>query len=316
MAKAKRFDREAWLAHKEERLAGAKAALQEGLKALKTSADWQRLLETMAQAGELSVSRLSFGNQMLVQMHLPGTRRAATFKRWLDHKRSVRKGEHGVGILAPVFRSKDVLANEADDDRRSRLASTENAPRPIAFKLITVFAEDQTEGEPIPEPKIPDVTEDEAFEGSLERLREVALVAPGKPVTDIAIRPRRPDDLSKALGWYERSTKRIVVITDGRTRAQMFRTMVHEMSHALLHVDDDGHSRPEREIEAESTAFVVCQALGLDSGSYSFPYLATWAQGEDAVKLIAASGQRITTTATRIVDALCGDNASPEEAAA
>jgi hypothetical protein len=178
--------------------------------------------------------------------------------------------------------------------------------------LITVFAESQTEGEPIVEPRIPDITEDEAFEGSLERLREVALVAPGKPVTDIAIRPRRPDDLSKALGWYERSTKRIVVITGGRTRAQMFRTMVHEMSHALLHGDDDGHSRPEREIEAESTAFVVCQALG----SYSFPYLATWAQGDDAVKLIAASGQRITTTATKIVDALCGDNASPEESAA
>jgi hypothetical protein len=128
MAKVKRFDREAWLAHKEERLAGAKAALEEGLKALKTSADWQRLLETMAQAGELSVSRLSFGNQMLVKMHLPGTRRVATFKRWLDHKRCVRKGEHGVGILAPVFRSKDVLANEADDDRRSRLASTDGAP--------------------------------------------------------------------------------------------------------------------------------------------------------------------------------------------
>ena len=68
-------------------------------------------------------------------------------------------------------------------------------------------------------------------------------------------------------------------------------------------------------MEAESTAYVVCHALGLDTGCASFPYVATWAQkagtadGEDAAKMVAASGQRIHTAAGRILDSLLGSEA-------
>ena len=81
----------------------------------------------------------------------------------------------------------------------------------------------------------------------------------------------------------------------------------HEVAHALLHPLGDPHGTPEREVEAESTAFVVCHALGLDTGAASFPYVASWARGDNALDMVAASGERIAKTARRLLDALVPD---------
>jgi hypothetical protein len=58
---------------------------------------------------------------------------------------------------------------------------------------------------------------------------------------------------------------------------------------------------------------VVCHALGVDSADYSIPYVSSWAQGEDALKVVAESGERIAKTARKLFDALVP---APAEAAA
>lgn len=165
-------------------------------------------------------------------------------------------------------------------------------------------------------PKVPDFNGEEVFENSLESLRAVVLALPEKPVSGIEVRPREANE-GKAYGWYQQNTKAIVVVTDGRTRAQQFKTLCHEVAHALLHPIGEQHTQPEREVEAESTAFVVCHALGLNTGDYSFPYVATWANGEDALKMVAASGERIARAARTILETLVEAPEAPamEEAA-
>jgi hypothetical protein len=76
-----------------------------------------------------------------------------------------------------------------------------------------------------------------------------------------------------------------------------------ELGHALLH---EGHlDRRLAELEAESVAFVVCRHLHIDSGGYSFGYLATWAGGtEQAVEGIRASCTRIQRAAAVIIEAV------------
>jgi len=77
----------------------------------------------------------------------------------------------------------------------------------------------------------------------------------------------------------------------------------HELAHALLHESYD--NRALAELEAESTAYVVCQTLGIDSGDYSFGYVATWAgDGEQAIAGIRASCDRIQKSAAAILQAL------------
>ena len=71
----------------------------------------------------------------------------------------------------------------------------------------------------------------------------------------------------------------------------------------MLHENSD--NRALAELEAESTAYIVCQTLGIDSSSYTFGYVTTWAGGgNQAIAGIKASGDRIQKTASAIVELL------------
>lgn len=309
---AKTFDKEHWLKEKSEKLHAAKAALESGLRALDTSDDWKSLLRSMAHAGALSVMRYSFGNNLLIQLARPGTSYAATYKQWQERGRQVRAGEKGTAIIRPIVRS----ARGADSVDNDRDEGSGRARGIVGFGLVTVFALDQTEGEPLEQPRLPDVTCSEAFDDSVARLRDVALGIAGKPVNSIELRPRHTGDPAEALGWFVPSTKEIVVVTGERPPAHEFKTLCHELAHALLHPAGEHHVRAEAEVEAESTAFVVCHALGLDTGDYSFPYVKTWARVENALELLTRTGDRVMKASRTMLEALvsAAGNASAEAA--
>lgn len=300
---AKAFDKDRWLEEKQQRLDEAKAALEHGLKALVTGDDWKRTLQAMAHLGALSVLRYSFRNQILIQLAFPGTTQAATFKRWEAFGRHVRKGEKATALLRPVFRRRD---EDTDGEDSSKI---------VGFRSLSIFALSQTEGPELPKISLPDMVGEEVFADSVEKLREAALAIPQQPVANLILRPRELGDRPGIYGWFVPATKDIVVIAEG-PRSQQFATLCHELAHALLHPAGEHHSRREAEVEAESTAFVVCQALGLDTGAFSFPYVATWADSHDPLKAVAASGQRIATAALRILDALVPEARGELEAAA
>ena len=56
------------------------------------------------------------------------------------------------------------------------------------------------------------------------------------------------------------------------------------------------------EIEAESVAFVVCNALGVDTASYSLAYVAGWS-GSD-LDVVRSTADRVVGAARRILDDL------------
>jgi hypothetical protein len=79
------------------------------------------------------------------------------------------------------------------------------------------------------------------------------------------------------------------------------KTLAHEIGHALLHEQFD--NRALAELEAESTAYVICQALvNLDTSDYSFGYVAGWAGGgEQAIAGIKGSCERIQKAAASVL---------------
>lgn len=281
----------------ESKIVAAKNALTAGLRALVTSDDWTAILRAMAQRGRLSVGRLSFGNQILCMVQAPGAGMVATYPTWQRAGRQVRAGEKAIWIIAPRPFKATVQRNNDEPEEITGLR----------FKALPVFALEQTDGEPIPACPVPDVTAPEIFEGSVERLRAVALALDGAPVSDVVLRERQPDD-RPSHGWYEHGTRRIVVLTD-RPRAHQFHVLVHEIAHALLHGGEDHHAAPVREVEAESVSYVVCHALGLPCEGFAFPYVANWARGtaggkEDPAAAVLRSGERIAKAAGRILEAL------------
>ena len=69
----------------------------------------------------------------------------------------------------------------------------------------------------------------------------------------------------------------------------------------LLHDGAERNSvdRARAEVEAESTAYLVCATLGIDTEDYSFPYLARWSHGD--LELIRATADRAMSCARRIL---------------
>lgn len=112
--------------------------------------------------------------------------------------------------------------------------------------------------------------------------------------------------MRNANGVTEFTTHK-VVIRAGLAPAQVFKTTVHELAHILCkHGADDGFDyvahRGQAETEAESIAFIVSHALGLDSMGYSAPYINGWSDGDE--KLIRKCAETVLRVAKQVLTAL------------
>ncbi len=102
-------------------------------------------------------------------------------------------------------------------------------------------------------------------------------------------------------GYCDFLNKKIAVRPDVAP-AQAVKTLVHELGHALLHGNELARSREIQEVEVESVAYIVCDALGLDTGDYSFAYVARWSDGSS--DLVKETGERVVECARTILCSL------------
>jgi uncharacterized protein YjbI with pentapeptide repeats len=258
---------------------GLLEGLSAGIADLTTSEKWTQYLDVQSK-----FYRYSPNNVMLILLQNPYATRVAGYNAWkaLDHQ--VMAKESALRILAPMKYKRDD-APEGENAREIR-----------GFKLVPVFDISQTEG-----PDLPDIVsklEGLAPEGVFIKLTEFA--------QDIGFRVERPQSLdSGANGDTSHSEGRIRVV-GSNSDAQQAKTLAHEIGHALLH--DPGVEttkdleRGLKELEAESTAYVICTALGMDTSDYSFGYVAGWAGGApEAIQGIKASTGRIQKAATAVL---------------
>lgn len=257
--------------------------LAEGITQLTSSERWQEWLTMQSR-----FHSYSFNNTLLILGQKPEASRVAGFNAWRKLDRFVRKGEKGIWILAPM-----VYKSDAGEDTRAG-----NEPTKVirGFKAVPVFDVSQTDGAELPEVCVRLEGEDDA--GLFARLRSVA--------TSIGFDVEDAKDLGGANGVCIHDEHRISVLANN-SPLQRAKTLAHELGHAILHAPGDGRpdSRGLMELEAESVAFVVCAATGINSDNYSFGYVATWSSGGDeALAAIKSSGWRIQRTAEQILGAL------------
>ena len=265
------------------------ARLDEGIAALTGSERWTAWLRVQAR-----FHHYSFGNALLIELARPGATRVAGFRAWQRLGRTVRRGERGIPILAPVV-------------RRGRLADAGEAPsddqvptevrRVAAWVVAHVFDISQTDGEELPE--ICSRLRGDDPHGTYNQLLAVA--------GDRGYRVEDADLVSGANGECLPG-ERLIRIQRGMAPAQRVKTLGHELAHTVLHREGYvGTPRPLAELEAESVAYVVCQAAGIDSADYSFGYLASWSGGGDEARAaLRASAQRIQRAAALVIDRVNG----------
>jgi hypothetical protein len=159
---------------------------------------------------------------------------------------------------------------------------------------VHVFDISQTEGEELPDLDAvrPKLLDGDAPEGIWE-----VLVAKANSAGYEVIREQRQGENS----YCDFLNKKIAVRPDVEP-AQAVKTLVHELGHALLHGEKLPSSREIAEVEVESVAYIVCDALGLDASGYSFAYVARWSDG--STELIKDTAERVIRCAKEILKGL------------
>ncbi len=248
--------------------------LADGISRLTDSTQWLRHLDCQSR-----FHRYSFGNVVLIAAQCPEAELVAGFRTWKKLGRTVRKGEKAIWILAPMVTRTPTTGPE--DDRVIR-----------GFKYVPVFDVSQTEGEELPTVchKLSGAEGAESF----AHLSEVARVI-GYSVEEAELPSGANGDCTFSL--------RRIRVEIRNSPAQRAKTLAHELAHAYLHTHQQ--NRAVAEMEAESIAYVVCQRLGLDTGAYTFGYVAAWAGGgAEALAALKASCTNIQRTAQAILDQL------------
>ncbi len=222
----------------------------------------------------------SFGNVMLITMQKPDATHVAGFNAWRQLNRFVRKGEKGIVIIAPM------LIKPKEDAQPQRAADEDRTI--LRFKAVYVFDVTQTDGEPLPEFTRVGGNPN----GHTEALKDFVA---GKGIT-----LEYADDIGTADGV---SCGGRIKLRLGLSPAEEFATIVHEVAHELLHRGERKGTLPKkvRETEAEAVAFVVSQAIGLETGTAASDYIQLYA-GDKAT--LAESLDFIQHTAAEIIAAI------------
>lgn len=224
-----------------------------------------------------TLRRYSFRNAWLIYTQRPDATTLAGYQRWQELGRQVKKGETSLAIFAPLTRRND-----------------EGELETYGFRTASVFDVSQTEGEPIPE-----LPQPERLTGGndkvLETLTQLEAYAFNSGFT--VVTAPLPGE---ALGSFSLKAEQITLREDLEP-LQRLKTLVHELAHALMHRDHAKQARHLCELEAEACAYIVCDALGLDTSRYSFPYLAHWAEDPSELLPAAEQGGRAAQT---LLDAL------------
>ncbi len=265
-----------------DKVQAALKTLEAGVATITDSDAFKRYLSMMAK-----LHSYSSGNVMLIMTQHPDATMVAGYKRWQQLGRQVKRGEKGIAILAP-------LSRKVSDD-------TEDATTVITgFRVATVFAFEQTEGDPLPEPPAAEAIRTATDKGAELYRRLEQWLRTQDVLVEIG-------ECGSAHGYYQPGARRIVLAPQIIGTDHQAKTLVHEAAHHVA--QHRGSTSPEdAESVAEGAAFVVCNRFGIETSGYSFGYISGWARDKAVLRRNLDAIQR---TASAIIQGL-ESSSSPE----
>ena len=276
---------------REDRLKQLTDQLTDGVKAVRDSGEYKKLLAVMAKFPHYSMN-----NCMLIAMQRPDATLCQGFDGWKKMGRYVKKGEKGIKIIAPAPYTVQKEVDKLDSNGKPVIDSDGEHVKEtkeyqvMGFKAETTFDVSQTDGKELPKIGVDELKgEVDKFELMMRVLKDLSPVPIGFE-----------DIQSGAKGYYHTSEKRIAIQKD-MSELQTVKTCLHEITHAMLHADAPKEiSKSRKELEAEGTACIVLKYMGYDTDAYSFPYLTGYTTDAD-MKELKDSLNIIRRTSSKII---------------
>ena len=247
-----------------ERLQEITAGIEQGIKELFESEKYMRYLSVMSK-----FHRYSVNNTMLIYMQRPDATLVAGFQKWKNQfERHVKKGEHGITIIAPTPYKKKIEEMKRDPDTQAPILDAdgkavmeEKEIEIPLFRPVKVFDVSQTDGKPLPELASSLSGTVPHYEAFLEALRRSAPV------------PIEFEPMAANMDGYFSSAQQRIAIREGMSEVQTVSAAVHETAHSKLH-DPKKH-------EAEPTWKIVMVSEGGTKKDYRLDF-ATEVEAEQA----------------------------------
>jgi len=258
--------------------------LVEAVLALTNSEAWMAYLSAMSR-----FHRYSPTNVAMILAQRPGATQVAGFRTWQSMGRQVKKGAKGIAIWAPCIykQGTDQAEREGVDGEASEVKALGG------FRLAYVFDVADTDGDPLPE--APEAARPTLLAGKAPQGMWDYLIG---QVEKHGYTVELVSDLGGPNGRTTWADHLVEVATTGRDEAAQAKTLAHELAHVLCH-GGIGASvcREVKEVEAESVAYLIGAAFGLDTTDYSLGYVTHWSAGDHRVVLATAKRVREAATA-------------------
>ena len=247
-----------------ERLQEITAGIEQGIKELFESEKYMRYLSVMSK-----FHRYSVNNTMLIYMQKPEATLVAGFNKWKNQfERHVKKGEHGITIIAPTPYKKKIEEMKRDPDTHAPILDAdgkavmeEKEIEIPMFRPVKVFDVSQTDGKPLPELASSLSGTVPHYEAFLEALRRSAPV------------PIEFEPMAANTDGYFSPDQQRIAIREGMSEVQSVSAAVHETAHSKLH--------DPKKYEAEPTWKIVMVSEGGSKHDFRLDF-ATEAEAEQA----------------------------------
>ena len=247
-----------------ERLQEITAGIEQGIKELFESEKYMRYLSVMSK-----FHRYSVNNTMLIYMQRPDATLVAGFNKWKNQfERHVKKGEHGITIIAPTPYKKKIEEMKRDPDTHAPILDAdgkavmeEKEIEIPMFRPVKVFDVSQTDGKPLPELASSLSGTVPHYEAFLEAVRRSAPV------------PIEFEPMAENMDGYFSSDQQRIAIREGMSEVQTVSAAVHETAHSKLH--------DPKKYEAEPTWKIVMVSEGGTKHDFRLDF-ATEAEAEQA----------------------------------
>ena len=217
-----------------ERLQQITAGIEQGIKELFESEKYMRYLSVMSR-----FHRYSVNNTMLIYMQRPDATLVAGYNKWKNQfSRHVKRGEHGITIIAPTPYKKKIEEQKLDPDTKApmldkdgKVIMEEKEIEIPLFRPVKVFDVSQTDGKPLPELAASLSGNVQNYEVFMEALRRSAPV------------PIEFEPMDANMDGYFSSDQQRIAIREGMSEVQTVSAAVHETAHSKLH--DPKRAEPE-----------------------------------------------------------------------
>ena len=247
-----------------ERLQQITAGIEQGIKELFESEKYMRYLSVMSR-----FHRYSVNNTMLIYMQKPDATLVAGYNKWKNQfERHVKRGEHGITIIAPTPFKKKIEEQKLDPDTKAPMLDQEGKvimeEREVEipmFRPVKVFDVSQTDGKPLPELASSLSGSVQNYETFMEALRRSAPV------------PLSVEPMAANMDGYFSPDQQRIAIRAGMSEVQTVSAAVHEIAHSKLH--------DPKKYEAEPTWKIVMVSGGGVKHDYRLDF-ATEAEAEQA----------------------------------